>query len=99
MVVVGLIAAVIGGRALWVVPLSFVTMMAAGGALGMAGFALPYVEIGIAISVVALGAMAVLQRKFPLAVAAVLVGLFAIFHGQMDSKNRNKKNSGHRNCR
>ena len=41
MVVVGLIAAVIGGRALWVVPLSFVTMMAAGGALGMAGFALP----------------------------------------------------------
>ena len=57
MVVVGLIAAVIGGRALWVVPLSFVTMMAAGGALGMAGFALQYV------------------------VAAVLVGLFAIFHG------------------
>ena len=40
----------------------FVTMMAAGGALGMAGFALPYVEIGIAISVLALGAMVVLQR-------------------------------------
>jgi hydrogenase/urease accessory protein HupE len=47
---------------LWVAPLSFVTMMAAGGALGMTGFALPYVEIGIAISVLALGAMVVLQR-------------------------------------
>lgn len=55
--------------------------MAVGGALGMTGVALPYVEIGIAVSVVALGVVLAFQWKFPLAVAAVLVGLFAIFHG------------------
>jgi urease accessory protein len=81
MVGVGLFAAALGGRALWLVPLSFVTMMAVGGALGMAGTFLPYVEIGIALSVVALGAMVAFQWKFPLAVAALVVGLFAIFHG------------------
>jgi urease accessory protein len=81
MVGVGLFATVLGGRALWLVPLSFVVMMAAGGALGMMGIAIPYVEIGIACSVVALGAMLTFQWKFPAAVAAALVGLFAIFHG------------------
>jgi urease accessory protein len=34
MVAVGLFAALLGGRALWLVPLSFVTMMAIGGSLG-----------------------------------------------------------------
>ena len=36
MVAVGLFAALLGGRALWLLPISFVTMMAMGGALGMA---------------------------------------------------------------
>jgi len=81
MIGVGLFAAVLGGRALWLVPLSFVTMMVVGAALGIAGVALPHVEIGIAFSVVALGAMVAFQWKFPLAVAALVVGLFAIFHG------------------
>ena len=81
MVGVGLFAALLGGRALWVVPLSFVTMMAVGGAWGMAGANLPLIEFGIGFSVVALGAMMALQWRFPLAIAAVLVGLFAVFHG------------------
>ena len=37
MVAVGLYAALLGGRALWLVPASFVGVMAIGGALGMAG--------------------------------------------------------------
>src|SRR5687767_15457481 len=44
MIAVGLWAAQIGGRALWLLPLSFVTSMAVGGALGMSGMALPQVE-------------------------------------------------------
>src|SRR5260221_12820305 len=58
MVAVGLLAARLGGRALWLVPASFVAAMAMGGLVGVAGVALPYAETGIAISVVVLGAIA-----------------------------------------
>jgi urease accessory protein len=81
MVAVGLIAAQIGGRALWALPLSFVSLMAIGGALGAAGLALPHAEIGIGLSVVALGLAIAFKLDLPLAAAAGLVGLFAIFHG------------------
>jgi urease accessory protein len=81
MVAVGIFAAHLGGPALWAVPLTFVTMMAAGGALGMAGVAIPYVEIGIGLSVVALGLAIALGVSLPVVGAMALVGLFAIFHG------------------
>ena len=57
MVAVGVFAYQLGGRALWLVPGTFVLVMAAGGALGIAGIALPHVETGIALSVVVLGAI------------------------------------------
>ncbi|WP_246519810.1 HupE/UreJ family protein [Ancylobacter lacus] len=82
MVAVGLFAAHLGGRALWAVPASFVVLMAAGGALGMAGLALPHVELGIAASVIALGAAVALRSvRWPLAAAMAMVGAFAVFHG------------------
>ena len=81
MIAVGLFAANLGGRALWAVPLSFVSVMALGGALGMAGFGMPFVEAGIAISVMVLGLAVALRWKLPVAGAMGLVGLFAIFHG------------------
>jgi urease accessory protein len=81
MVAVGLFAAHLGGRALCLVPLSFVSMMAVGGALGMAGVGLPYVEIGIGLSVVVLGIAVALSVDIPTAAAMALVGFFAIFHG------------------
>ena len=81
MVAVGLFAANLGGRALWLVPLSFVAMMAAGSALGVAGVAMPFVEIGIAASVIVLGLAVAMQWKLPVAGAMSLVGFFALFHG------------------
>ena len=81
MVAVGLFAAHLGGRALYLVPLSFVGMMVVGGALGMAGLHLPYVEVGIGLSVVVLGIAVAFGLNMPTAVAMVLVGFFAIFHG------------------
>ena len=81
MVAVGLFAAHLGGRAMWMVPAAFVTMMAAGGGLGMAGVGLPYVETGIALSVVVLGAAVAFGLSVPTAAAMTLVGFFAIFHG------------------
>lgn len=81
MVAVGLLAAARGGRALWAVPLAFLGMMAVGGALGAAGIALPFVETGIGLSVVAFGLAAAFGAGLPLAAALALVGAFAVFHG------------------
>jgi urease accessory protein len=81
MILVGLFAYQLGGRAVWLVPLTFVAVMVVGGVLGINGLPLPFVEIGIALSVVVLGAVVAFGVKAPVAVAAGLVGLFAVFHG------------------
>jgi urease accessory protein len=81
MVTVGILAWQLGGRAIWLVPASFVSLMAIGGTFGVAGEPLPWVELGIAASVVVLGTMVALGVKAPLATAMGIVGLFAIFHG------------------
>lgn len=81
MVAVGMYAAYLGGRALWLVPASFVAMMAFGGALGLAGAQVPMVEASIGASVVVLGLAVALQWTLPTVAAMGLVGFFAIFHG------------------
>ena len=55
MVAVGAFAAHLGGQALWRVPLTFISVLAVAGLVGMAGINLPFVEIGIGLSVVVLG--------------------------------------------
>jgi len=81
MVAVGLLAAQYGGRALWLVPFSFVVAMAIAGAIGMAGIAAPVVEVGIGVSVVVLGLAIAFQLRPPTFVAMAAVGFFALFHG------------------
>lgn len=81
MVAVGLWASQLGGRALWLLPLTFPVVMAAGAALGFGGVALPWVEIGITASVLVLGAAVALTWRPTLAASLPLVGLFALLHG------------------
>lgn len=81
MVAVGLWGAFLGAPAIFILPVVFPLVMAFGGVLGILGIPLPGVEFGIAISAVVLGLMVALAAKPHLAIAAVLVGLFAIFHG------------------
>jgi urease accessory protein len=81
MVAVGLWAATIGGRALWVVPAAFVGMMTAGYGLALLGVQLPYAEPVILASIVALGLLIAAAVRLPVAVGALLVGVFALFHG------------------
>lgn len=81
MILVGVFAFQLGGRALWLVPLSFVGMMAAGGIMSMNGIHVPLIELGIALSVIVLGTAVAFEVKAPVAIAAGLAGLFAIFHG------------------
>lgn len=81
MVAVGLFAAQLGGRALWLVPLTFVSVMVLAGVVGMAGVEVPFVEIGIGLSVVILGLTVGFQLSLPTIMAMTLVGFFAIFYG------------------
>ena len=81
MVMVGVFAFQLGGRATWLVPTTFVLVMALGGFLGATGVNIPLVETGIALSVVVLGAIVALNVKAPLAATLGVIGLFAIFHG------------------
>jgi urease accessory protein len=81
MVAVGLWGAFLGAPAIWLLPIVFPLVMALGGVLGILGVPLPGVEIGIAVSAVVLGMMVALAVRPHLAIAAILVGAFAIFHG------------------
>ena len=81
MVGVGLLAASLGGRALWRVPAAFLLMMIAGSVLGMSRIDIPFVEAGIAASVAVLGLAIAVRLPLPTLAATALVGFFAIFHG------------------
>ncbi|MEO6352311.1 MAG: HupE/UreJ family protein [Burkholderiaceae bacterium] len=81
MVAVGVWAFQLGGRAKWLVPASFVALMAVAGGVGMAGIGLPMVEIGIAASVLILGLLVAFSVRVTPAIGAGIVALFAIFHG------------------
>jgi urease accessory protein len=81
MIGVGLWAAQSGRAARWSLPASFLAAMAVGGVLGLAGFALPAVETGIALSLLALG-IAIVAAARPVAwLGMALVAAFAVFHG------------------
>lgn len=81
MIAVGLWGAQLGNPALWLLPVIFPLVMAMGGLVGLLGFPLPGIEIGIALSAVLLGMMVVGEVRPGLVSAAVLVGIFAVFHG------------------
>lgn len=81
MVAVGMWAAQIGGRAVWIVPGSFVGAMLAGAVAGLMGLSLPHLEPVVAASVCALGLLVSMKWKLGVLAGALLVGFFAVFHG------------------
>lgn len=81
MIAVGLWGAVLGAPAIWLLPVAFPLVMAFGGLMGLLGVPVPAVEIGIAGSALALGMLVMVEARPPVWVAALIVALFAIFHG------------------
>lgn len=81
MLSVGILSAQIGGRAIWTVPATFVSVMALGGALGLIDIGLTSTELGIAASLVLLGLIIAAERRLPVLLAMAGVGIFAVFHG------------------
>ncbi len=81
MLAVGLWAGQMGGRSIWAVPLTFVSVMALGGALPLLGISLPFIEQGILLSVLLLGVLIAASVRLPLWLSGGMVGLFALWHG------------------
>lgn len=82
MVSVGVISSQLGGANIWRIPCIFVGAMIVGGCLGACGVPLPHSELGIAISVVALGLGIIFSDKTtPPYLVSVCVMFFGIFHG------------------
>jgi urease accessory protein len=81
MVAVGLWASQLGRPAYWLLPASFPVVMALGAVAGANGMPLPWVEIGIAASVIVLGAAIALSLKPSLLVSTALIAAFALLHG------------------
>ena len=81
MFAVGLWGAQMGGRPVWTLPVTFPMIMVVGGVMGMLGIPLPGIEVGIALSILALGMAIALAWRPAEWVALVLIAYFALCHG------------------
>jgi urease accessory protein len=81
MVSVGIWGATLGAPLLWALPVAFPMFMVVGGVLGILGVPLPYVETGVAISVIVLGAVILADWRAPVPVAIAIVAAFGLLHG------------------
>ena len=81
MLAVGIWAAQLRGRAVWMLPLAFVGVMSLGGLAGVAGVSVPGVEMMILLSVLVFGVLVVQRVHFHARVSVLIVGFFAFFHG------------------
>jgi urease accessory protein len=70
-----------GGRKIWLLPATFMTMLAVGAATAMHWQSLPLVEAGIATSVLALGLLIALSMQLPASFSVAITALFGLLHG------------------
>lgn len=81
MICVGVLSSQLGGRAIWQVPATFVSAMTVGSLLGIMGMPLPFTELAIAASVLALGGAIVADKRLSVAMTMSIIALFGFFHG------------------
>ena len=83
MVSVGIVSAQIGGKAIWTVPATFVSIMTIGGLFGffLIIYEFFFVEVGIVFSVILLGFAISIDKKIPTKIIMFFVGFFGFFHG------------------
>lgn len=82
MLSVGIVSAQLGGRHVWGVPTAFVIAMTSGASAGLLGYEIPFLEMGIALSVVLLGAAIVLIRNTKVIHGVyAFVAFFGVLHG------------------
>ena len=81
MLAVGLLAGYSERKMRWWVPASFVIAMAIGGGLGVSGVEFPFIEVGIAFSLIAFGAALVKKQSLRAPTLIALTVGAALFHG------------------
>ena len=91
MISVGIISAQIGGRAIWIIPTNFVSIMIVGGIIGISAEILHednlnnnisiFIELGIILSVILLGLAIVIEKKLSIFIIMFFVGIFGLCHG------------------
>ena len=81
MLAVGVWAAQLGGRAVWLLPFSFVGVMGLGGLVGMVGVSVPGVEMMILLSVIVFSVLVIRVIRFRATGSVVIVAFIAFFHG------------------
>ncbi len=81
MVAVGIWAAQGDGRKVWLLPATFMVMLAVGSGIAIQWQLLPLVESGIAASVLALGLLIALSLQLPASLSVAITALFGLLHG------------------
>jgi urease accessory protein len=81
MIGIGIWAMQRGGRARWLIPATFVLLMALGGVIQWLGVHVPMVESGIMASVLVIGLLVTFSLKLPLTAGMGLVAVFSVCHG------------------
>lgn len=82
MLAVGLWAATLNkSKKQLLLPVAFVLFMVFGALMGVIGIGLPMIETGIALTVVFMGLLIMTKTHTHYAIAALLVGVFALIHG------------------
>lgn len=81
MFAVGLWAAQMGGRKIWLLPAAFMSALVAGAVLALYHANLSLIEPGIATSVLALGLLIALSLRLPTALSIAITAAFGTLHG------------------
>ncbi|MGH8551768.1 MAG: TonB-dependent receptor domain-containing protein, partial [Methylococcales bacterium] len=81
MVAVGMWAAQLKERAVWLLPLVFVGVMSLGGLAGVAGLAAPGAEGMMLVSGVVFAGLVIRKKRLGSGFSVILVSFFAFFHG------------------
>jgi hydrogenase/urease accessory protein HupE len=81
MIAVGIWAAQLRGQAIWMLPVTFVSVMSLGGLAGAASYAVPSVEIMILLSGLVFSVFIVRKVHFTTRINVLIVAFFAFFHG------------------
>ncbi|MSP28708.1 MAG: HupE/UreJ family protein [Methylococcales bacterium] len=81
MLAVGIWAAQLRGKAIWLLPLTFVGVMSLGGLAGAAGLFIPSAELIILLSGLVFSVFIVRKIRFSSQINVIIVAFFAFFHG------------------
>ena len=81
MLAIGLWATLLGGAAVWRMPLAFLAMMSIGAMGAASGIALPAPERAIELSLVIMGVLLWSRHRLKALPAMSVAGSFALFHG------------------